>query len=72
MCSDQDLSDLMDRVEEMETQVKNVYERIRSQSTPSTESSRKIDSCAAVMMMKVRMSEVGQEEFDAKCRKCKN
>ncbi|KAL1276825.1 hypothetical protein QQF64_036448 [Cirrhinus molitorella] len=70
-CSDQDLSDLMDSVEEMETQVKNVYELIRSQSVPSTEIRRKMDSCTAVTadimgLMKVRMSEVGQEEFDVK------
>ncbi|KAL1250801.1 hypothetical protein QQF64_018597 [Cirrhinus molitorella] len=70
-CSDQDLSDLMDSVEEMETQVKNVYELIRSQSVSSTEIRRKMDSCTAVTadimgLMKVRMSEVGQEEFDVK------
>ncbi len=35
-CSDQDLSDLMDSVEGMEIQVKNVNELIRSQSVPST------------------------------------
>lgn len=69
-CSDQDLSDLMDSVEGMESQVKNVYELIRSQSVPSTEIRRKMDSCTAVTadlmgLMKVRMSEVGQEEFDA-------
>ncbi len=68
-CSDQDLSDLMDSVEGMESQVKNVYELIRSQSVPSTEIRRKMDSCTAVTsdlmgLMKVRLSEVGLEEFD--------
>lgn len=70
-CSDHDLSDMMDTVEGLETQVKDVYEIIRSQSAPSTEIRRKLDSCTAVTtdllgLMKVRMSEVGQEEFDAK------
>ncbi|XP_034150370.1 uncharacterized protein LOC114839868 [Esox lucius] len=69
-CSDQDLGDMMETVEGLETQVKNVYELIRSQSLPSTEIRRKIDSCTAVTtdlmgLMKVRMSEVGQEEFEA-------
>lgn len=68
-CSDQDLSDLMDSVEGMESQVKNVYEFIRSQSVPSTEIRRKMDSCTAVTadlmgLMKVRLSEVGLEKFD--------
>ncbi|CAI5682991.1 unnamed protein product [Oreochromis niloticus] len=70
-CSDQELADMMDTVEGLESQVKNTYEDIRSQSAPSTETRRKIDSCTAVTadlmrILKVRMSEVGQEEFDAK------
>ncbi|XP_051803238.1 uncharacterized protein LOC127533647 [Acanthochromis polyacanthus] len=69
-CSDQDLGDMMDAVEELEKYVKDAYESIRSQSAPSTEVRRKMDSCTAVTrdlmeLMKVRMSEVGQEEFDA-------
>ncbi len=67
----------MDSVEGMESQVKNVYELIRSQSVPSTEIRRKIDSCTAVTadlmgLMKVRLSEVGLEEFDVKYRRFKN
>lgn len=70
-CSDQELADMMDTVEGLESQVKNTYEDMRSQSAPSTETRRKIDSCTAVTadlmrILKVRMSEVGQEEFDAK------
>lgn len=42
----------------------------RCHSAPSTEIRRKIDSCTAVTsdlmsLMKVRISEVGQDEFDA-------
>ncbi|XP_072911521.1 uncharacterized protein [Hemitrygon akajei] len=64
-CSEQDLGGMM------ETQVRDVFENIRSQSAPSTEIRRKIDSCTAVTtdlmgLVKVRMSEAGQEEFDAK------
>ena len=64
-------SDMMDAVEGLEKQVKDVYENVRSQSAPSTEIRRKMDSCTAVTgdlmgLMKVRMSEVGQEDFDAK------
>lgn len=60
----------MDSIEGLETEVKNVYELIRSQSVPSTEIRRKMDSCTAVTtdlmgLMKIRMSEVGLEEFDA-------
>ncbi len=45
------------------------YELIRSQSVPSTEIRRKMDSCTAVDcrfdgLMKVRLSEVGLEKFD--------
>ena len=70
-CSYGDLDDMMDAVEEQETQVKEAYGNIRSHSAPSTEIRRKMDSCTAVTrdlmgLMKVRMSELGQEEFDAK------
>ena len=69
-CSDQDLSVMMDDVEELETKVRGVYEEIRSQSAPSTEIRRRMDSCTAVTsdlmgLLKVRMSEVGLDEFDA-------
>ncbi|KAL6461982.1 hypothetical protein MHYP_G00301270 [Metynnis hypsauchen] len=70
-CCDQDLGNMMDAVEGLETQVRDVYENIRSQLAPSTEIRRKMDSCRAVTidlmeLMKVRMSEVGLEEFDTK------
>ncbi|XP_067380798.1 uncharacterized protein [Channa argus] len=70
-CSDHELGNMMDAVEDLETQVRDVYESIRSQSAPSTEIRRKMDSCTAVTtdimgLLKVRMSEVGQDEFDAK------
>lgn len=70
-CSDEDFGDMMDAVEGLETQVKDAYDNIQSQSPPSTEIRRKMDSCTAVtrdliVLMKVCMSEVGQEEFDAK------
>ena len=70
-CSDNDLSDMMDTVEEQETRVKDVYDKLRFISAPSINIRRNIDSCIAVTadlmgLMKVRMSEVGQEEFDGK------
>ncbi|XP_056597979.1 uncharacterized protein LOC130433119 [Triplophysa dalaica] len=69
-CSEEDLSKMMDAVEGLETQVKEMYETIRSQTAPSTEIRRKMDSCTAVTadlmrLLKVRMCEVGLEEFDA-------
>ncbi|KAG7496410.1 hypothetical protein JOB18_018512 [Solea senegalensis] len=69
-CSDKDLCHMMDAVEELETQVKDAYGNIRLVSAPSTDIRRKMDSCTAVTadvmaLMKVRMSEVGLEEFDA-------
>ena len=75
-CSDKDLAEMMDEVEEAETLVRNVYENIRSQSAPSPEIRRKMDSCTAVTkdligLMNVRLSEVGQEEFDAKAEKAR-
>lgn len=75
-CSDQELSEMRDAVDGLETKVKDKYENIRSYSAPSTEIRRKMDLCTAVTkdlmgLMKVRMSEVGQEEFDAKAEKCK-
>lgn len=58
-CSDQDLGDMMDTVEGLETQVRDAYENIRSKSAHSTEIRRKMDSCSAVTtdvmgLMKVR------------------
>ena len=72
--SDDDLVEMMDTVEGLESQVKDAYENVRSQSAPSTEIRRKMDSCTAVSrdlmeLMKVRMSEVGQDEFDAKAER---
>ena len=72
--SDVDLVEMMDTVEGLESQVKDTYENVRSQSAPSTEIRRKVDSCTAVSrdlmeLMKVRMSEVGQDEFDAKAER---
>lgn len=69
-CSDEDLGNMMDAVEGLETQVKDAYENIQSQLAHSTDVRRKIESCTAVArdlmeLMKVCMSEVGQEEFDA-------
>lgn len=68
-CSDKELSNMMDDVEGLEKQVKEAYENVRSHSTPSTEITRKMYSCTAVTedlmgLMKVRMSEVGLEDFD--------
>ncbi|XP_056236444.1 uncharacterized protein LOC130172051 [Seriola aureovittata] len=70
-CPDENLCNMMDAVECLETQVRDSYENVRSQLAPSTEIRRKMDSCTAVTrdlmeLMKVRMSEVGLEEFDAK------
>ena len=67
---------MMDAVEGLETQVKGAYENIRLLAAPSTELRRKMDSCTAVTaalmgLMKVRMSEVGLEEFDAKTEKAR-
>lgn len=63
-CSDEDLGNMMDAVEGLEEKVKDAYENIRSQSAPSTDIRRKMDSCTAVTrdlmgLMKIRMSEVG-------------
>ena len=63
--------DMIDAFEWLETQVRDGYENIQSQSTPSTEIRRKMDSCTAVTtdlmgLMKVSMSEVGQENSDTK------
>lgn len=70
-CTDNDLCCMMDAVEKLEAQLKEVYKNIRVQSAPSTDIRRKMDSCTAVtadvmVLLKVRMSEVGQEDFDAK------
>ena len=70
-CTENELADMMDAVEGLETQVKDAYEDIRLQSAPPPQIRRKIDSCTAVTadligLMKVLMSEVGQEEFDEK------
>lgn len=70
-CSDQDLCCMMDAVEELEAHVKDAYENIRAQVTPTTDIRRKMDSCSAVTadvmgLLKVRMSEVGQDDFDDK------
>ncbi len=40
-CSDENLGDMMDAVEGLETQVRVAYENVRSQSAPSTEIRRK-------------------------------
>ena len=62
---------MIEDVEELETKVRGVYEEIRSQSAPSTEIRRRMDSCTAVTsdlmgLLKVRMSEVGLDDNDAK------
>lgn len=67
--SDKDLCNMMDAVEELETQVRDAYENICSQSAPSTEDRRNMDSSTAVIadlmkLMKFRMMELGQEEFN--------
>lgn len=67
-CSDEDLGDMMDAVEGLETQVEVAYVKIRSHSAPSTEFRRKMDSCTAVTrdsrrLMKVRMSEVDKKNL---------
>lgn len=61
----------MNAIERLDTQLRDMYEIIQSQSAPSTEVRRKMDSCIAVTkdlmgLMKVCMSEVGKGEFDAK------
>lgn len=63
-CSERDLCHMMDEVEGLEAQVKDVYENIRLQTAPSTDLRRKMDSCSAVTvdvmaLLKVRMSEEG-------------
>lgn len=70
-CFDKDLCCMMDAVEGLEAQVKDAYENVRAQSAPSTDIRRKMDSRTAVtadvmVLLKVRMSEVGQDDFDAK------
>ncbi|XP_049318702.1 uncharacterized protein LOC125780534 [Astyanax mexicanus] len=70
-CSDSDLANMMDDIEGLETKLKELYENIRTQLAPSPEIRRRMDSCIAVTadlmsLMKIRMSEMGLEEFDAK------
>lgn len=70
-CTEDDLINMMDAVEGLEAQVKDAYENMRLLSAPSPHIRRKIDSCTAVTadimgLLKVRMSEVGVEEFDDK------
>lgn len=67
-CSDEDLGDMMDAVEGLETQVKDAYGKIRFHSAPSAEFRRKMDSCTAVTrdlrrLMKVRMSEMDKKNL---------
>lgn len=69
-CFDKDLCCMMDDVEGLEAQVKVAYENVRGQSAPSSDIRRKMDSCTAVTadvmgLLKVRMNEVGQDDFDA-------
>ena len=69
-CFDMNLCCMMDAVEGLEAQVKDAYENIRVQFAPSTDIRRKMDSCTAVTadvmaLLKVRMSEVGQDDFNA-------
>lgn len=75
-CPDEDLGNMMDAVEGLARQVKDAYENVRSHATPSTEIRRKMDSCTAVTgdlmgLMKVCMSEVGQEDFDDKAERAR-
>ena len=63
---------MMDDVEELEAKVRDIWE-IRSQSAPSSEM-RRMDSYTAVTsdlmgLLKVRMSEVGLDVFEAKAEK---
>lgn len=74
-CSETDLYDMMDAVEKLETELKELYINIRHQMTPSQEIRRKIDACTAVTadlmgLMKVRLTEEG-EEFDAEAEKAR-
>ena len=74
-CSDNDLYNMMDAVEKLETEMKELYDSIRLDMTPNQEIRRKIDACTAVSsdllgLMRVRLSEEG-EDFDADAEKAR-
>lgn len=74
-CSESDLYNMMDAVEKLETEMKELYENIRHDITPSQEIRRKIDACTAVSsdllgLMRVRLSEE-EEDFDADAEKAR-
>lgn len=68
VCSESDMYDMMDEAEKLESELKEQYDRIRLQTSPSQEFRRKIDACSAVtadllQLMRVRLTE-DEGEFD--------
>ncbi|XP_051939800.1 uncharacterized protein LOC127612976 [Hippocampus zosterae] len=68
-CPEQDMYDMMDEVEKLEGEIKEIYDSVRSRTTPSQELRRKVDSCAAatadlLQVMRIRLTEY-EEDFDA-------
>lgn len=68
VCSESDMYNMMDEAEKLESELKEQYDRIRLQTSPSQEIRRKIDACSAVtadllQLMGVRLTE-DEGEFD--------
>lgn len=74
-CSESDLYDMMDVVEKLESELKELYDNIRLKSAPSQEIRRKIDASVTVTadllgLMRVRLIE-GEEEFDGEAERAR-
>lgn len=74
-CSESDLYDMMDVVEELESELKELYDYIRLKNAPSQEIRRKIDASVAVTadllgLMRVRLIE-GEENFDGEAERAR-
>lgn len=68
-CDKEELEGMITTLEEYESHLKQVYESLRSLTTPSQDIRRRMDSCTSVTkevvaLLKMRCSEVGKE-FDA-------
>lgn len=74
-CSEKELQDMMDTIEELESNMKRLYNDIRQKTTPNQEIRRKVDACIAVTvdllgLMRTRLVE-DEDEFDAELEKSK-
>ncbi len=72
-CSESELYDMMDVVEKLDSELKDLYDSIRLQTAPSQEIRRKVDTCSAITadllgLMRIRLTEE-EEEFNAEAEK---